>query len=140
MGAGFPLLQQAVQTDLSRIGRRIGTLLLANIIGSAIGTFVTGWFALGWLGTVGTLKALLLLSAIFPVFGMTVLWRHQGRRDTLILGAAVAIIVTLVIVLPDAEVLWERLHGAAPHSIVHGEDGSGMSVLKVEPSGFQAGR
>ena len=37
MGASFPLLLKAVQTDLARLGRQVGGLLTANIAGSALG-------------------------------------------------------------------------------------------------------
>jgi predicted membrane-bound spermidine synthase len=138
MGESFPLLQKAVQTDLSRVGTRIGMLLMANIAGSVVGTVVTGWVALAWLGAAGTLKMLLLVSALFPAFGLVILSRGADRRRAFTEGAAIAAMVTLVIVLPDRDALWERLHGATSHSIVHGEDGSGTSVLKVEPSRFQS--
>jgi len=70
MGVSFPLLQQAVQTDLARIGHRVGTLLAANIVGSTIGSLATGWILLGRLGTSGTLKLLIAASAIFPLWGV----------------------------------------------------------------------
>jgi hypothetical protein len=37
MGFSFPVLQRVVQSDLSRLGRRVGFLLVANIAGSARG-------------------------------------------------------------------------------------------------------
>ena len=93
MGASFPLLQKAVQTDLDHVGSRVGMLLMANIAGSALGTLVTGWVALGWLGAAGTLKMLLLVSALFPAFGITILSRAADRRRALVEGAAIAAIV-----------------------------------------------
>ena len=65
MGLGFPLMQRVVQTDLAHLGRRVGTLLLANIVGSTLGALVTGWMFLTWFGTSGTLKLLIVLSATF---------------------------------------------------------------------------
>ena len=69
MGASFPLLLNAVHTDLGRLGRRIGGLLTANIAGSALGSIVTGWVALAWLGSSGTLRMLTALGALFPLWG-----------------------------------------------------------------------
>ena len=37
MGFSFPLLQRVVQTDLAYLGRRVGALLVANIVGSTTG-------------------------------------------------------------------------------------------------------
>src|SRR5688572_9080427 len=36
MGCSFPCLQRVVQTDLDRVGRHVGTLLLANVAGSIL--------------------------------------------------------------------------------------------------------
>src|SRR4030095_1464042 len=46
MGCSFPILQKLAQTDLDYVGRRVGILLAANIAGSTIGAFVTGWIFL----------------------------------------------------------------------------------------------
>ena len=43
MGFSFPVLQRVVQTSLPRLGRRVGVLLLANVIGSMVGTALTGF-------------------------------------------------------------------------------------------------
>ena len=66
MGASFPLLQKIVLTDLGRIGTRVGTVLLANIAGSAVGSIVTGWIALTYIGSAGSLKLLTATSAAVP--------------------------------------------------------------------------
>src|SRR5258705_2534971 len=42
MGFSFPILQRVVQTSLTRIGRRVGVLLVANVAGSMVGTVLTG--------------------------------------------------------------------------------------------------
>ena len=65
MGISFPILQRAVQSDTGRLGRRLGTLLLANILGSTAGTMLTGWVLLSVAGTAATLRGMTLLSALF---------------------------------------------------------------------------
>jgi predicted membrane-bound spermidine synthase len=134
MGASFPLLQKVVQTDLGRVGSRLGTLLMANILGSTVGCVLTGWLCLAWLGTAGTLKLLVLISGVFAAFGLRrsakglqssgLHWSYLG---------GIAAIAGVVLCMPDARSLWARLHGARPGSIVFGEDGSGTSVLKMLP-------
>ena len=81
MGCAFPCLQRVVQTDLDRVGRRVGTLLLANIAGSIVGTVFTGWFALGAIGTATTLRLLVGLSGIFAV-AAAMTYRPEPRPGT----------------------------------------------------------
>ncbi|HEV8347044.1 MAG TPA: fused MFS/spermidine synthase [Vicinamibacterales bacterium] len=147
MGAAFPLLQHAVQTDLDRVGRRVGTLLMANIAGAALGSFVTGWLCLAWLGTSGTLKLLVVMSVMFPLaLLMRSLRERNGaseahRRPAIgrlaIAGAAIAGIGVLLAWMPDAGSLWSGVHGARPAAILFGEDGSGVFVLKSERGTFR---
>ena len=81
MGASFPLLLQAVQTDLARLGRRVGGLLTANIAGSALGSIVTGWMSLAWLGSSGTLKLLVARErALSAVGARAVVTTTANRR------------------------------------------------------------
>jgi predicted membrane-bound spermidine synthase len=117
-----------VQTDLDRLGRRVGLLLVANVAGSVMGTVFTGWVLLNVLGTAGTLKTLTALSLVFVLFAV--------KRAALSAALVVAMALTLV-VMPDAQRLWARLHGTTSDRIVYGEDASGLSVLRVEPSASQ---
>ena len=71
MGCSFSVLQRVVQTDLGSIGRRIGTLLLANIAGSVAGTMVTGWLLLDLLGTPASLKLLTAMSGALALLAVT---------------------------------------------------------------------
>jgi spermidine synthase len=142
MGASFPLLLKAVQTDLARLGRRVGGLLTANVAGSALGSIITGWMSLAWLGSSGTLKMLVAASALFPLWGL-VLWsqtkanrpcpeRGRGGR-ALQYAVMIAGSACLVAVMPDGPSLWARFHGSTPAFVDVGEDGSGTSVLRTVP-------
>ncbi len=73
MGFSFPVLQRVVQTDLDRLGRRVGLLLVANVGGSVLGTVFTGWVLLSVLGTAGTLKVLTAISGTFTLFAFGLL-------------------------------------------------------------------
>jgi spermidine synthase len=152
-GCSFPVLQQLVQTDPARIGRRVGLLLVANIAGSLLGTVLTGFVALDALGTAGTLRALVALSVLFPLLGY---WLHRvgetqaqkgvrhGRTswtaaNRIISGAnPIGFALVLVVVagiawlMPDSATLWSRLHGTTPRRIIAGEDGSGLSVIRSD--------
>src|SRR6185436_11245404 len=77
-GFGFPLVQRAVHTDLAHVGRRVGMLLAANILGSTLGAFVTGWILLDVLGTSGTLTLVFLLSSGFGALAVRELAQRKG--------------------------------------------------------------
>ena len=138
MGFAFPVLQRVVQTDFARLGRHVGVLLLANIVGSAAGTLLTGWLALNLLGTATTLKALLALSAVFPLLALRALppaasWSPRALLSGRPAAAAMALGLALVLLAsPSADVLWGRLHGARADQIVFAEDATGLSLLRVE--------
>ena len=135
MGFCFPVLQRIVQTDVTRLGRRVGTLMLANIAGSVVGTIVTGVLAFNVFGTAGTLKALVVASMLFSI--VTLGWIARGRVRFLVIGTAVVVVALAWRALPDEIELWARLHGAAADRIVVGEDATGLSVLRIEPSALQ---
>lgn len=134
MGASFPLLQTIALTDLGRIGKRVGSVLLANIAGSAAGSIVTGWVALTYIGSDGALKLLTAASGLF--LGLAVLAGRDAtpsRRAAAVLVGACAIAAAFV--LPAGSRLWGVLHGASSQRLVFAEDASGLSVLKPDPRG-----
>ena len=135
MGFSFPVLQQVVQTDFARLGRRIGLLMVANIAGSVLGTIITGWVALDRLGTAVTMKG---IAAGSTVFVLTSIWMALRGRARLA-GIAVVIVMAAVVlkVLPGAPELWARLHGTTTARMIFGEDASGLSVLRLEPGGAE---
>jgi len=132
MGCAFPYLQRVVHTDVNRVGRRVGALLLANIVGSMLGTVVTGWVFLGLLGTAATLK---LLTALSSLFLLGALRRPASVPRGVRLGLAGAVVL-LIATMPGAGSLWARLHGATVDQLIVAEDNSGLSVIKAEGEGF----
>ncbi|MSO57244.1 MAG: spermidine synthase [Acidobacteria bacterium] len=131
MGFSFPVLQRVVQTDFSRLGRRIGLLMMANIAGSVIGTIVTGWVALDRLGTAGTMKGVAILSTVFALAATALMLRGRARLAGVVVAAVLGAGVWRV--LPDATGLWARLHGTTAARMIAGEDASGLSVFRLEP-------
>jgi spermidine synthase len=125
MGCAFPYLQRVVQTDLSRVGRRVGFLLLANIVGSMVGTLLTGWVFLGVLGTATTLKLLTALSSLFLLGA----WRGMTSIP-LAIGVAAAVLA-LIAAMPGGPSLWARLHGTTVDRVIVAEDESGLAVIKA---------
>jgi spermidine synthase len=130
MGLSFPYLQRAVQTDLSWIGRRVGWLQTANIVGCLLGAVVTGMFALAVLGTAWTLKLIVAASAFFAIAGVRLVYGIKTQSAIGLQIAMVAAALICVWMLPNSALLWARVHGTSPNLVVVGEDGSGVSVLK----------
>lgn len=135
-GMSFPLLQRVVQTDLDRLGRRVGLLLTSNVIGSTVGAFVTGLLLLDWIGTAGTFKLLFAVSAGFALVAAgQIEARLPIRRAT---RAAVVVLAAAILwTMPGGAELWGRLHGTSPQLVIEGEDGSGLSVLRGERADFR---
>jgi spermidine synthase len=127
MGASFAYLQCAAQTDLRFLGRRVGWLQTANIVGSMLGAVVTGLLALHGLGTTGTLIALVLLGVPFA------LAYERAVRDRAALRVAAAVtavaFVATLVSIPSGSKLWARLHGSRKADVIASEDRSGLSVL-----------
>jgi spermidine synthase len=127
MGYAFPYLQRVAQTDLSRIGRRVGVLLLANIAGSMLGTLLTGWLFLALLGTAATLKLLTALSSLFLLGA----WREMAWGPRAVPAALAVAVVMLIALMPGGVSLWARLHGTTVDRVIVAEDHSGLAVIKA---------
>jgi spermidine synthase len=132
MGASFPLIQRIALRDVGHIGRRVGAVLLANIAGSTFGAIATGWIALTYLGSSGSLKLITATAALFLGLAVTAERRRLGRWTTPAALAAVALVAVFTLQLPSGPRLWARLHGATPQRIAMAEDASGLSVVKAE--------
>ncbi len=130
MGLSYPYLQRAVQTDLALLGRRVGGLQTANIVGSMMGSALCGLVLLHTLGTPGTLCFLMAASGVFLFLWCA--FHLPPRRRVAGLALAAALVAAAVTAVPQAPVLWATLHGTRPDRILFGEDGSGLSVLKEE--------
>jgi predicted membrane-bound spermidine synthase len=120
MGAGFPWMQRAAQTDARRIGWRTGLLQAVNIAGCMAGAAGVCAFLLPAWGSAGVFRMLALLGGALLIAGT----RRHGRL------AALLATTGLLLLLPGQEHLWARVHGTTAEHIVLAEDGSGVSVLK----------
>ena len=134
MGLSFGYLQRAVQTDLAALGRRVGWLQTANIVGSMIGALLTGLVLLDWLGSAGTLRVLVSCGAVFFLLHRATAVTRMARWQA---AAAFLLVAVLVWMIPSATTFWARLHATLPSQIVHGEDGSGLSVLKMRAANIE---
>jgi hypothetical protein len=135
MGASFPLLQKVALVDPDQIGKRVALVLIANIWGCTVGSIVTGWLALTYLGSAGSLKVMMALGGVFLALTVAAGRRGSvGRRQLAAVG--VLLLVTAATArLPSGHRLWASLHGAPAARIVAAEDATGLSLLKANAAG-----
>jgi predicted membrane-bound spermidine synthase len=121
MGASFPTLQRAVQDDPRTSGLKVGLLQAANITGCVTGSLLVGLYALSWLGTTGSLRALAVCGLVFAAIGLR---RRPGR-----FGLLAALLLVAAVSVPGQRRLWLLLHGttAAPARIE--EDATGVAAV-----------
>ena len=136
MGASFPFLQRATQSDFPRLGRRLGVLLAANIAGGVLGAALVGWLLLAKLGTAGTLKTLIGLGIVLALPLGHILWPARPRAARATTLTAILLTGAGIWMMPGDEALWARLHAAPPRQVLSAEDGGGVSVLKSDVPGF----
>lgn len=129
MGLSFGVLQRAVQTDAALVGRRMGWLQAANILGATAGAIAAGMFLLGWLGSAGTFQLLAACGVSFLALRVY----SQKAASTLGRVTLVAVLVLLAL-MPRNDSFWAALHGSQSDRVIVGEDGSGFVLLRLDRS------
>ncbi|MBP7063963.1 fused MFS/spermidine synthase [Ferrovibrio sp.] len=136
LGISFPLAQQAVQTDLSRLGWRVAAVQVANILGNAAGSLATGLVALHWLGTAGTLKFIALLAVLLLLYWAYAAWRERQPGAWRFAAGLAAVLAVALALFPGNTQFWARLHQAAEqHEILVAEDRSGLALFRLNENG-----
>jgi hypothetical protein len=133
LGVTFGALQRAVQTDLLRVGRRVGALLASNILGAIVGSLVTGTLLLDSLGTPGAWKLVGLAGAVFPVLALV---RARGTVLRGLAAAATLCSVALCAAIPGASEFWARLHGETVETLRVAEDSTGVVAWQALDPGI----
>lgn len=80
MGIGFANLLREASDRVSHLGRSVGEVCFANIIGSTVGSLVVGFVALHRFGTERTLQWLALTGLGMALWVLVRAWRH-GRAS-----------------------------------------------------------
>ena len=127
MGLTFAFLQRAVQTDVKELGWRVGVIQTANIVGSILGSFLTGTVFLQVLGTPATFRVLIAFGAVFGLFAAS---RFAGRVRWITGVAAIAAAALLIAAIPGRDAFWSRLHGSPQPDVVISEDASSIVTLQ----------
>ncbi len=81
MGYGFPNLMRAGSSRVASVGRSVGNIYLANIVGSALGSLIVGFVLIHRFGSERTLQIMILLGAISAMMILQVSDRRD-RRST----------------------------------------------------------
>ncbi|MFL1462040.1 fused MFS/spermidine synthase [Roseococcus sp. DSY-14] len=126
IGMTFPFVQRAVQQDLASVGARVGWVQLANILGNAAGSLLTGLVTFHLLGTAGTMTLLAVLSLLLLLF-----WLAQSRAARAPMLALAAATAAIALLTPANAAFWRRMHGVTgPTFATWGEDRSGVVLYR----------
>ena len=138
MGASFVFLQKAAHSDLGHLGRRVGWLQAANIMGSALGVALVGLLLLDRVGTPGTLSVLTVAAAVFLALAARDVLRASRRGLRLAAALACgAVAVVSALLIPQPASFWGELHGVPSSRAIHAEDGTGVAVLTSAQETFR---
>jgi len=105
--------------------QRVGLIQTANIVGSLLGSLVTGTLLLGVLGTS---RSLALLLVVGSVFGALAARRAGGMRPAI--PAVVSVLLALAI--PSPQRFWARFLGASPDEMLIAEDPTGVASITLQ--------
>jgi predicted membrane-bound spermidine synthase len=135
MGYGFPQLMRAGTDAVSHFGRSIGTLYLANILGSTVGSLLVGFMLLHYLGSEWTLAALVVAGALTGALAASrpaAQPTRQPRLDLRIAGVALALLTPIV--FPSAYALIRAVHYADFEQVdfIAAEQRSGVVALRTQ--------
>jgi spermidine synthase len=128
LGFYFPLVQRAVQNQDHQIGRRVGFIQVANILGNTAGSLLTGLVFLDLLGTSGTLRLLACIGLGFVLLSYPVQFNIKQTRKVTI--ALTIILSTTIAAFPNNSQLWAALHGIPPQQyFLTAEDSTGVAAV-----------
>jgi len=101
MGLSFPLVNAHAQSVVGAVGRRTGSLYLANTVGSVAGSLVAGFVLTGWLGSQSSFAILAGVAAIAPI-PLVVVAQPTRSLKTVATGAlaAAALVIAAYTALP----------------------------------------
>lgn len=94
MGVLFPLALALLREAGADVGRRVGLAVSLNTCATIVGTTLTGFFLIEWLGSEWTLRSLCIAS-VLPAFALLGGWRSPWPR--IALGGLAALVVVAVL-------------------------------------------
>ena len=88
LGMSFPLLLNIASHAARQVGSRVGSVYAANTLGTVLGSVLTGFVILPWLGSLATLRAAASVNLLLGLgFGLLGLALPRSRKIILTLVA-----------------------------------------------------
>jgi len=137
LGAAFPAAARLI-ASCDRVGRDVGKTLALNTAGGIVGTLVTGFVLVPWLGLVRSLALLAVAGALLGA--VAVLKRGDGRIGTWLTAAAMVLAVALLGLTPPDKLATLLAVKRGGKVVFYAEDTGGtVAVLEqgVAPQSFR---
>ena len=123
LGFYFPLVQKAVQRDGRAIAKRVGSILVANILGNVTGSLLTGLVLLDLIGTSGSIKLLCCIG-----LGFFIAIRPNIKAKLTFTLTIIAL--WCVIAFPNNSPFWAALQGIpADNYFIVAEDSTSVAAI-----------
>ncbi len=127
MGLSFTLSQLLVQDSQEELGRKVGWLQFANILGCVAATWFAPFVGFEKLGTAGLFQAVAILGLVYAVL----LARKMPRRALAMVGL-IALLAVAVVRIPKNERFWTIFGGLhVPEERYFNENATGISMIKM---------
>ena len=129
LGAAFPAVARLIAGE-ETVGRDIGTISAVNTLGGIVGTFITGFVLIPWLGLIRSLGILVLVAVILG--GIALL--QEGKRSPkryAVLSILFSLIGIFTLSIPEntvAALLQERRGG----KMIFYDESAGGAVAVLE--------
>jgi spermidine synthase len=137
LGLSFPITQKAVQNDAALIGRRVGLVQFANILGNTAGSVITGLVLLQYIGTAGSIRLLLGTGFVFACVALIEPNGTSGRWRSAWLAVPVTLLLWIVS-FPTNLRFYAAVNLVNATNAILAEDRTGISLLaKYSPTKAQ---
>ena len=130
MGFSYPFIQKLVQSDPWQVGRRVGVISAAIILGNICGILITGSVLVKHIGTPGSFC---LMIAAGSIFGIIAAWTSR-RMSMVKVGLVTLISLGLAWSLPESQAFWARLQGKTREQVMTHEDLLGVVACRDSES------
>jgi spermidine synthase len=142
LGAVFPLVVKIYSDNkINLIGKTVGNIYFFNTVGAILGSLVTGFFLIGWLGVQGSF---MLMVALNVVGGLLLIgYSIMGKREIRLVLACLLIVILTTGLSPYSknifkEILIDRLTHLKmiqdPADIVYYEEDTTANVCAISSS------
>ncbi len=118
-GAVLPLVGHVAVPADRKAGQGVSYVYLANIIGSSLGSVLTGFVFLEYLGTGHTATLLLIVSAGLAGLLLRGVGRGRAGNGALSGAAAAVLVIAFAVGAPRYQFLYERLLWRTPNGADH---------------------